>query len=168
MRTRALVTATDLRRAVSTWTTRFDPETLVLDEVRAPGPIDNGGRKVGGGGSGDRAIDVFSIVPFGRFLRRAFELKCDRGDLVRELETPEKREPWLELVHEFYLVTPDGMTSREEIDERAPECGLLVFDPEKYPKVSGGLVIEKHPIKLDGSEPDWRLVISIMRAAGIR
>lgn len=76
-------------------------------------------------------IDLFAIDCWpgrnGNHERRAFEIKVDRGDLLNEFKNPDKRTPWLSVINGFYLVTPEGLTTAQEVEERAPECGLILY-----------------------------------------
>jgi hypothetical protein len=144
-------------------------------------------------------IDVFAIDCWaghdGKHERRAYEVKVDRSDLLVELRNPTKRLPWLGIAHGFYIVAPEGITTAAEIEERAPECGLIIYGrrPERpdtaicscnnrHTDVSwhhgfgcdfkealrsyerwGSLTEVKAPIALDGGDPSWGLVASILR-----
>lgn len=72
-----------------------------------------------------RRIDFFAISchktqGFGYSI--AFEIKVDRLDFERELISPGKRKPFMEVSNEFYFVTPKGLLSLDEIPEG---CGLI-------------------------------------------
>lgn len=122
-------------------------------------------------------IDVFAMCtwPSSDFLRRAYEIKVARSDLKAEFDNPDKRAPWLEVVHEFYIAAAVGLTSPEEVEDRAPECGLIVYDPTRIVRprpgewrrrADSGLRVVRAPMRLDGGEPSWRLVASILRSVG--
>jgi hypothetical protein len=73
----------------------------------------------------DRRADAaaFNCYPSKKLVRHAFEFKTDRGDFIRELNNPKKRE-WLESnFHETYFVTPHKLVKEKEIPEG---WGLLV------------------------------------------
>lgn len=119
-------------------------------------------------------IDVFAICtwPSRNFLRRAYEIKVSRSDLLSELANPDKRAPWFDYVNEFYFVVPTGLCSRTEIEARAPECGLVVYGrpPKRQPgnwrqTDRSGLRIVKPALRGDSGPPTWRLLASILRAA---
>jgi hypothetical protein len=146
-------------------------------------------------------IDVFAIDTWagndGKHERRAFEIKVNRSDLLSELRTPTKRLPWLGVVNAFNIVAPEGLTTADEIEERAPECGLIIYGrrPERPDTAicscnnqqtdvqwhhgfgcdfkealrayeRGRSFTEVKPaIALDGGEPSWGLVASILRQA---
>jgi hypothetical protein len=79
---------------------------------------------VGAYGTDRRADAVaFNCYPSKKLVRHAFEFKTDRGDFIRELNNPKKRE-WLESnFHETYFVTPHKLVKEKEVPEG---WGLLV------------------------------------------
>lgn len=52
----------------------------------------------------------------------AVEVKVDRADFAREVETPEKRAAWEDVASEFWFATPAGLVQPDEVPEG---CGLL-------------------------------------------
>jgi hypothetical protein len=144
-------------------------------------------------------IDLFAIDCWpgkaGKHERLAFEIKVDKTDLAAELKNPAKRAPWLSVVNRFFIVVPEGLATAGLIEDRAPECGLIVYGrrPErpdtaicscnnKHTDVQwhhsygcdfkdavrayerGRQLNEVRPaMQLDGGEPSWGLVASILR-----
>jgi hypothetical protein len=77
----------------------------------------------------DGRIDAaaFNCWPSKGFHRLAFEVKRSRGDFMRELERPAKRE-WVEKnFHQTWFVVPAGLIKPEEVPE---SWGLLVATKE--------------------------------------
>jgi len=73
----------------------------------------------------DRRIDVaaFCCWPSKGLRRIAYEIKRSRGDFVKEIDNPKKRQWVEENFHQTYFVVPHGLVKPEEIPE---SWGLLV------------------------------------------
>jgi hypothetical protein len=73
----------------------------------------------------DRRIDlaVFNCWPSKGLVRIAYEMKRSRGDFMREIDNPQKRE-WVEAnFHQTYFVVSQGVCKPEEVPE---SWGLFV------------------------------------------
>jgi hypothetical protein len=60
-------------------------------------------------------------LPGVRYPRIGYEVKVSRGDLRRELLAPLKRKKNVEWCNAFYLATPKGLISKEELEFEEPE-----------------------------------------------
>lgn len=58
-----------------------------------------------------------------KFHTYSFEIKISRGDFLRELRNPEKRNPGMAISNYFYFVTGPNIAETSEIPEG---CGLMV------------------------------------------
>jgi len=79
-----------------------------------------------------RRIDMLLIKTSKRNVRVPYErigleIKVSRGDFLREVRDPSKRQTWHNMVHRFAYVAPKGLIQRHEVPEG---CGLLEYDPE--------------------------------------
>lgn len=71
--------------------------------------------------------------------RIAFEVKTSRSDFLTEIRSPAKRREALELSHQFFFATPQGLVSPTEIP---PECGLIEVNPK-----GGTRIVVKAPVR---------------------
>lgn len=111
-----------------------------------------------------RTIDglAMSLWPSRGLLVHGFEVKCDRGDWLREMKNPAKAESFARLVDRFWLVVADEAIVK---DGELPEpWGLLV--------VRGGRLVQKveaRPLHPDARELppglDRSFIASLLRAA---
>jgi hypothetical protein len=115
-----------------------DPTSgIVLTEVTAPGST--------------RRIDVLamSLWPSRGYGIDAVEIKVDRRDYLREIETPAKADPWWRNSHRFWIAAPSTAVADPALlppgwgllipgtgrrfktvvkaDERKPELGMALF-----------------------------------------
>ncbi|EGW36480.1 hypothetical protein [Desulfosporosinus sp. OT] len=118
--------------------------------------VGTGYRNVEKGLNPEQRLDAWAInlYPSKNFLRIAYEIKVSRGDFLREINNPQKREQALQLSNQFYFAAPVGLIKPEEIPE---EVGLIeVFDEwQSMIKVSA-------PVR-EGGELPWQFLASIAR-----
>ena len=76
-----------------------------------------------GGAAGSIDAFVMNTWPSSKFHRYAFEIKVSRGDLMHELDHPEKRKWAYDISNEFWFVCAPGIAKPDEIPET---CGLMV------------------------------------------
>lgn len=71
----------------------------------------------------DQAVDVFAMHCWAskKHRRVAYEVKVSRGDFLRELQQPAKREWAMGISNEFFFVAPSGVVHAGELPEG---CGL--------------------------------------------
>ncbi len=74
---------------------------------------------------------AFNCWPSKGHHRLAFEVKRTRGDFLRELKTPKKREWVEENFHQCYFVTPHGLVEKDEL----PEGWGLIYATKKADKL---------------------------------
>lgn len=105
----------------------------------------------------NRWIDaaVFQLWPMKGLTRAAFEVKISRNDLIQELLNPAKHAWCKECFHEFWIVAPQEILSREELPASA---GWL------YPR-GDKLVVGKMAPRNDSPRLDDKLLAAFMRAA---
>ncbi|RLC86968.1 MAG: hypothetical protein DRJ03_07250 [Chloroflexi bacterium] len=96
-------------------------------------------------GKARRRIDVVVVEtwPSRDYLRRAFEIKIERSDFLREIRNPDKFAWVLTRFHEFWYVAPSGVIkSEEEVPEQAGwfelvrRRGLVLVRRKKAPRLS--------------------------------
>ena len=82
-------------------------------------------------GSGGGIIGATRIVDFwamscwqsdGNYERISYEIKTSRGDFLKEIKDPSKREFGMSISNHFYFITPPGLIATEEVPEG---CGLV-------------------------------------------
>lgn len=81
--------------------------------------------ELGSGSPTPRTIDLYAMHtwPSKRFLRVAVEIKVSTSDWRRELDDPNKREPWERLANETWFAAPKGVIPPAEVPDG---WGLLV------------------------------------------
>lgn len=107
----------------------------------------------GYGKNNEQRLDAWSMELTDKMVRRAFEVKVSRADLLTELKNPRKRARALLVSNEFYFVTPPGLMTADELPL---ECGLL--------EVKDGAIrcVEPAPWR-DTPAPTWKFVAAIVR-----
>lgn len=92
-------------------------------------------------------------LAFGYFQRSiwmtiGYEVKTSRSDLLTELKSPEKREPFVRSTHQFYYVITKGLAHHTEFPDE--ECGLIEIwrDKSRHVIVDSPM---RHP------DPTWRM-----------
>jgi hypothetical protein len=100
-------------------------------------------------------LAAFNCWPSKKFVRIAYEVKRTRGDFLRELKQPTKRE-WVEKgFHETWFVVLPGVCTPEELPEK---WGLLVASK------NGKKLMSKKPAVHRDAEPWDTLCASALRA----
>jgi hypothetical protein len=99
---------------------RHDPSRwLLADEVALPGGL-----------RGQRMDALaMSYWPSDAHVRHAYEVKASRGDFLREIATPAKREWAISCSERFWFAVAPGVA---EVAEIPAEAGLLVLDGEEF------------------------------------
>lgn len=109
-----------------------------------------------------RTIDVavFNTWPSGKGLRIAYEIKCSRGDFLKELDNPEKHAWVEEMFHETYFAAPAGLIKAAEIPEG---WGLLEVRRNK----AGALTCRRavRAPRRDAKDPGLGLTLALIRRA---
>lgn len=67
-------------------------------------------------------IDLWVMDTWGRMTAIAYEVKVSRGDFVRELANPAKREAAMAVSNQFYFAAPRALIATAEVPEG---CGLV-------------------------------------------
>ncbi len=106
----------------------------------------------------ERRIDAFALHswPSKRMLRRAYEVKASRTDLLRELKDPKKRQAAMALSNQFYLVVADDVKCLTT--ELPDDVGLIRWSPD-------GLRVVKEPPFRKVPDPPIAFMVSLARAA---
>lgn len=113
---------------------------------------------VGGGLSGRADAAAFNCWPSNGLHRLAFEIKQSRGDFMRELERPAKRQ-WVEAnFHQTWFVVPYRLVKPEEVPE---SWGLLMVTKE-----GTALRKAKQAMHRDPAPMPEGLALSAIRALG--
>ena len=107
----------------------------------------------GYGKNNEQRLDAWSMELTDKMVRRAFEVKVSRGDLLSELKNPRKRARALLVSNEFYFVTPPGLMKVEELPL---DCGLIEIK-------DGGLLRTEPAPWRDTPPPTWRFVAALIR-----
>jgi hypothetical protein len=111
------MTASDIRKGIGKRHAAKvigNPEYLLLDEFQL----------------GTRRVDVLALRLWRSggtresFRIIVYEIKVSRADLMHELENPDKRAPGRELATEWYLATPVGLMTEQEVPD---DAGLIEF-----------------------------------------
>lgn len=103
----------------------------------------------------ERRVDAYALHLWPSQLEAiSFEIKVDRHDWLRELESPEKRAGALRWSHRFYIVAPEGIVRAAELP---PECGLMVAAP-------GSLDEVRRAPKRKPDEPSWYFMQAVIRS----
>lgn len=77
----------------------------------------------GSSGAGTRLDGwAMNVWPSNGYRTIAYEIKVSRGDFLRDLKNPEKREWALAFTDEFYYVAPRHLISPKELPD---DCGLI-------------------------------------------
>lgn len=102
-------------------------------------------------------IDGFALncYPSKNMQRIAYEVKISRGDFLAELKNPEKREPFMRYVNQFFFATPVGLVEPEEIPD---DLGLIEIHGDGFWKIKVNAPHRR------AERPDWPLVASIARS----
>jgi len=118
--------------------------------------VGTGYRNVKKGLNPEQRLDAWAInlYPSKNFLRIAYEIKVSRGDFLREINNPQKREQALWLSNQFYFVAPVGLIKPEELP---PETGLIEVVDEWQSKIKVAA-----PVR-EGGELSWQFLASIAR-----
>lgn len=87
-------------------------------------------------------------------LCRAFEVKVDPSDVLRELRNPDKRWKAYAISHEFYFVAPKGLIGLSKLGK---DDGLIELTD------MGILEIVKKPRIRELMPPRWDFVASLVR-----
>jgi len=105
----------------------------------------------------NRWIDVaaFEMWPSKGLTRSAFEVKVNRSDFLRELQSPEKYKWCIQSFHEFWFVAPKDVIQLAEIPKG---IGWL------YPR-GGKLCTARHPLRNPKPILTDELLAGFMRAA---
>lgn len=106
------------KKAARKWTA---PELMKLIRLRFAGDayvvVDQVAQGTGAHAQSWVDAAVFSLWPSRGLYRSAFEIKCARGDFIRELRQPIKNEWARECFHEFWFVAPSGVIKESEVPE---------------------------------------------------
>ena len=86
-------------------------------------------------------------------VRRAFEIKVNASDVLKELRDPDKRWVAYSISHEFYFVTPQGLIDRKLLTK---DDGLIEWNGESLRIVKPARVREAMP-------PRWSFVAALAR-----
>lgn len=86
-------------------------------------------------------------------LRRAFEVKVNASDVLKELRDPDKRWNAYAISHEFYFVAPKGLIKPR----------LLTRDDGLIEWADGKLTITKAPRTREAMPPKWEFVAALLR-----
>lgn len=98
---------------------------------------------------------TMSCYPSKGFRTVAYEIKCSRGDFMREIDNPKKREMAVELSSECYFVVPHGLIKPEEVPE---PWGLCYVN-------KSGQTVRKQVAKQRKFEPDIMFMAAVARKA---
>lgn len=117
----------------------------------------------GYGGTVQQRLDAWAICLYpqkfwkkgykAKYLRRSFEIKTFKADMVEELKNPDKRWFAYAYSHEFYFVVPKGLVDKKLL---AKEDGLMEWDGEN-------LRITKKPRVREAMPPRWSFVAAVGR-----
>ncbi len=109
-----------------------------------------------------RRIDAYALHtwPSKKLLRRAYEVKASRTDLLRELKDPKKRQAAMALSNQFYFVVADEVKFLTA--ELPDDVGLIRWSP------TGGLRTVKEPPFRTVPDPPIAFMVSLARAASKR
>jgi len=111
----------------------------------------------GYGGLQEQRIDAWAIRAWSSQgqpnIRRAFEIKTTRSDMLVELRHPDKRWGAYAISHEFYFVTPADLVAPALLTH---DDGLLEWNGER-------LVVKKSPRIRESMPPRWDFVCSLAR-----
>lgn len=112
---------------------------------------------------------AINVWPSGGFITIAYEIKVNRGDFLRELRDPRKRNWALEFSDEFYFVAPYGLIDRAELPA---ECGLVevskvgVRGMYRLGEQRYNLRVKVKPApRQKRPAPSWALLASVARRA---
>ena len=93
-----------------------------------------------------------------------FEIKSSRADFLKEIKTPEKRQPALKYSNRFYFVMPKEIATPGEIPM---ECGLMILSrgrlrikieaPKRELKTFNGQIAARVMWKVQQDMPDFGL-----------
>ena len=110
----------------------------------------------------ERRIDAYALHtwPSKKLLRRAYEVKASRTDLLRELKDPKKRQAAMALSNQFYFVVADEVKFLTA--ELPDDVGLIRWSP------TGGLRTVKEPPFRTVPDPPIAFMVSLARAASKR
>lgn len=112
---------------------------------------------------------AINVWPSGGFVTIAYEIKISRGDFLRELKDPRKRDWALTFSDEFYFVAPYGLIDRAELPA---DCGLVevskvgargmyVIGEQRY-----NMRVKVKPApRQKRPAPSWALLASVARRA---
>jgi hypothetical protein len=105
-----------------------------------------------------QAIDawVLNTYPSQAFTSIALEIKVSRGDFLKELKHPEKRQAALQLSSLFYFVTPEHMVGPAEMPE---EVGLLWVGEKRIHEAKKP--VRRYPV------PSWGFMASVCRRVAL-
>jgi len=87
------------------------------------------------------------------YLRRAFEIKINQSDVLKELRDPDKRWMAYAISHEFYFVAPKGLIDPQLLSNGD---GLMEWDGSELKTI-------KQPRVREGMPPRWSFVAAIAR-----
>ena len=106
--------------------------------------------------SSSRWIDAMAINCWrtGKGERHAFEIKSSRGDLLRELNAPEKRQCAMALSTHFWFVL--DVTVDHDQSEIPEDCGLMIHD-------SGTIRVIRAAQRRNATPPPYAFLLSFMR-----
>ena len=108
----------------------------------------------GYGKNNEQRLDAWAMELTDKMVRRAFEVKVSRSDLLSELANPRKRARALLVSNEFWFATPPGLVKPDELPL---EAGLIEVGQE-----GEWHVVEPAPWR-DTPPPTWRFVASLIR-----
>lgn len=176
-----------------------DPVKMTAEDVkdairrRHPATQFMGGRKVPGQWTVIPELNNIDLVAFSavgspqpsigvRYPRIGYEVKVSRADLRRELLKPSKRAYAVSWCHAFYIATPKGLLSREELAFEEPEWGPEDFvrspcperqrdwddDSRCYKGRTSQLFIGPLPMPFQGRHPRprWRVDVPCETCGG--
>ncbi len=106
-----------------------------------------------------RRIDAYALHtwPSKKLLRRAYEVKVSRSDLLRELKDPRKRQAAMALSNQFYFVVADDVKCLTS--ELPDETGLMRWSP------TTGLRVAKEAPYRTVPDPPVAFMVALARAA---
>ena len=108
----------------------------------------------GYGKNNEQRLDAWAMELTDKMVRRAFEVKVSRSDLLAELSNPRKRARALLVSNEFWFATPEGLMKPDELPL---EAGLIEINEHGFTRI-----VEPAPWR-DTPPPTWRFVASLIR-----
>lgn len=133
------------------------PEWLFIPELRLGTGYSYGQRGDYRGIPVEQRIDAFAMHcwPSKKFERIAYEIKVHRGDWIKEMAQPKKREASLLFSNRMYFAAPEGLIKPREIPE---PCGLIEV------RGDGFWTVKVEALFRESAEPSWSFIASMGRS----